>query len=226
MANCNYLPVDLYREAVETLAKEAKGPPIVLPKPSGSGVVIDDEDGTTAHPSKRTKTAGTTPMMSSASSSSIQKGSLSGYVTEGKKALKERADNALTLLIACNGIPPRIVDSAEFKRYSAALNSNYQPPSATTLSEKLVTGELEAARIDCAIHEFLKGCRDLTITFDGGKARSQKGFYTVHITTADRRTFCMDLDDASTLSHTARYIKELLDRVSANSRCLKLVERH
>ncbi|OJA12159.1 hypothetical protein AZE42_13262 [Rhizopogon vesiculosus] len=133
------------------------------------------------------------------------------YVTEGKKAPKEHGDNALMLFVTCTGVPPHVIDSAEFKVFCSTLNANYKPPSATTLSDRLIPNE--CARIIKEMVDHLKTERDLTITFDGGKIRKPKSFYTVHVTTGDRRTALLELDDASMLSHTARYIGELLDSV-------------
>ncbi|KAI6124073.1 hypothetical protein EDD16DRAFT_1517736 [Pisolithus croceorrhizus] len=62
------------------------------------------------------------------------------------------------------------------------------------LTEKLIVNE--AAKITAAINKILLGCQNLTITFDGGK-----------------HTFCMELDDASQLSHTAKYILEVLEHM-------------
>ncbi|KAF8838962.1 hypothetical protein BDN67DRAFT_906426, partial [Paxillus ammoniavirescens] len=59
----------------------------------------------------------------------------------------------------------------------------------------------------------LATCRHLTITFDGGKTRQPHSVYSIHVTTADRQTFCVELDDSSRLSHTGEYIFEALDRI-------------
>ncbi|KAI6161593.1 hypothetical protein EDD17DRAFT_1509102 [Pisolithus thermaeus] len=126
---------------------------------------------------------------------------------EGKKKQKEKTDYHLMKCIVCCGIPPKVVDSAEWKSMMAALNPYYQPPSSTTLMEKLIINE--AAKITAA--KFLSGCRNLTITFDGGKIQRPKSTYSVHVTTATHHAFCMELDDASQLSHTAKYILEVLE---------------
>ncbi|KIK11780.1 hypothetical protein PISMIDRAFT_19235 [Pisolithus microcarpus 441] len=135
-------------------------------------------------------------------------------VKEGRKKQKETGDYHIMKFIVCCGIPPTVVDSAEWKEVVAALNPHYQPPSSTTLTEKLIVNE--AAKITATINKILLGCHNLTITFDGGKIRRPKSTYSVHVTTATRRrTFCMELDDASQLSHTAKYILEVLERVGA-----------
>jgi hypothetical protein len=93
----------------------------------------------------------------------------------------------------------------------SSLNTDYLPPSETTLSDRLIPDE--AANIERATINYLWTCHNLTIMFDGGKLWSARGLYSVHISTAERRTFCMTLDDASRLSHTGEYIAELLKKV-------------
>ncbi|KIM65708.1 hypothetical protein SCLCIDRAFT_14867 [Scleroderma citrinum Foug A] len=73
----------------------------------------------------------------------------------------------------------------------------------------------KAAKISLAIDKYLSLSRNLTITFDGGKICKLKSLYCVHVLTSDRCTFCMELDDAAHLSHTAKYILELLEWVSS-----------
>jgi len=133
---------------------------------------------------------------------------------------EREGDYHLMKCIVCCGIPPTVVDSNEWKEMLAALNPFYQPPSSTTLTERLIVNE--AAKITAAVDKLLSTCRNLTITFDGGKIRRPKSTYSVHVTTATRRAFCMDLDDASQLSHTANYILEVLERVSTNCNFRKI----
>ena len=134
------------------------------------------------------------------------------YVTEGRQELKDKGDYAIMRFFVCCGVPPTVADANEFKEVMSALNPRYQPPSSSTLTSKLIPNE--AAKLSIATKNYLSTCRHLTITFDGGKTRQPHSVYTIHVTTADRRTFCMDLDDGSRLSHTAEYIFEALERVS------------
>ena len=50
------------------------------------------------------------------------------------------------------------------------------------------------------------------LSFDGGKL-GKKIFYSVHVTTPNRQSFCLDLDDVTRLSQTGEYIFELLKKV-------------
>ncbi|KZT11747.1 uncharacterized protein LAESUDRAFT_640794 [Laetiporus sulphureus 93-53] len=85
---------------------------------------------------------------------------------------------------------------------------NQGSTSATTLRDRLIPEE--AVRLQLEIIHYLQGICDLMISFDGGKIRKLKGIYTIHITTSECRGFLMDLNDASHISHTAKYIVEIL----------------
>lgn len=204
-SGCRYLPSRLQDAAAAYLAAGAKGPPAIIPQTRSREVSTSDEEQE-ANP-KRTKTV---------SSGISISGTLDGFVADGRKQalskLKEEADNALLLFIVCNTLPPNVIDSREFKYLTKVLNSDYVPASATTFADKLVPNE--SAKVNTAVIAYLKTCWNLTITYDGGKIRRPKGFYSVHITTADGDEYCMDMDDASGLSHTAKYILELLENVS------------
>ena len=140
---------------------------------------------------------------------------LTAFATNGGwKKQKEEGDYYLMKCIVCCGIPPTIVDLKEWKEMMAAQNHYYQPPSSTTLTEKLIVNEV--AKITAAVGKLLSTCRNLMITFDGGKIWRPKSTYSVHVTSATHHAFCMELDDASQLSHTANYILEVLEHVSAN----------
>jgi hypothetical protein len=204
-AGCRYLPSHLQDAAAAYLADRASGPPAVIPQ-IRSRDTISDSDEELGSKLKRTK----------ATSSLSRHATLDVFVEGGRqqarKKLKAEADNALLLFIVCNTLSPNIIDSREFKALTKVLNADYVPASATTLGDTLVPNE--AAKVNAAVITHLKGCRNLTITYDGGKIRRPKGFYSVHVTTADSSEYCLDMDDASGLSHTAKYILELLENVS------------
>jgi hypothetical protein len=134
------------------------------------------------------------------------------YRTEGRKALEEKANKALIEFIVCCGIPPRIIQHQKFKNFVNVLNGNYVPPSRTTFEDSLVPSYAAATRLTVINH--LKKCRDMTLTFDGGKLGKKK-FFSVHVTTVHRQSFCMELDDVERLSQTGEYICDLLYKVSS-----------
>lgn len=129
------------------------------------------------------------------------------YRTEGRKALEEKGNKALIEFIVCCGIPPRIIQHQKFKNFVGVLNGNYLPPSRTTFEDSLVPSYAAATRL--TVINYLKTCRDLTLTFDGGKLGKKK-FFSVHATTAHRQSFCLELNDVERLSQTGQYICDLL----------------
>lgn len=135
-----------------------------------------------------------------------------GYVTKaGQKELYLRATHELIGYICCNGISTRAVDSPAFQKFINVLNPKYKPPHSSTLGSVLIPQE--AARIKILNTEYLRTCRNLSISYDGGKIRRPRSVYTVHVTTSRRRSFLMEGDDGAGISHTAEYIVELLTEV-------------
>lgn len=220
---CRYIPADLRREVLEELAAQDVAPPLHIRKEDADWISNDDDpNNSTQRPSKRprvdlghaatgNKGAGAAFKIGkqSALPTNTTATSLDGYVKQG---LQDKADHALTVMITCNGIPPNVVKSRSFKNFVSVLNAKYSPPSRSTLSERLIPSH--AANICSAVIEFLSTQRDVTISFDGGQTRGRTGLYSVHVTTADRQTFCIALNDGSRLSHSADYIIEVINNVS------------
>ncbi|OJA15131.1 hypothetical protein AZE42_12680, partial [Rhizopogon vesiculosus] len=211
LSKCGWIDSALRKGACCELGKNAIGPPAhisLVDEDSESLSHVDsaDKDDKKSKPGLRTAIKKSNP----------QGGKLpvNTYVGEGRKLLKENGDYAVMKFVVCCGVPPTVVDSAEWKELMAILNPNYRSPSSSTLTSRLIIDE--AAKISMAIEEYLGVSRHLTITYDGGKTRRPKSFYSIHVTTADRRCFCMTLDDGSCLSHSANYIVEALDRVVQN----------
>ncbi|KAF8660113.1 hypothetical protein AX16_001643, partial [Volvariella volvacea WC 439] len=126
---------------------------------------------------------------------------------KGIETLKQKANDALVCMVVCNALPPHLVDNKFFKKYTATLNAAYLSPSSTTFNDILVPQYAAATRK--ARREYLQTCYNLQISFDGGKLL-KKGFYSIHVTTTDRRSFCVDLADVSRVSHSGKLIYELL----------------
>ncbi|KAG2131747.1 hypothetical protein DEU56DRAFT_953211, partial [Suillus clintonianus] len=188
LSKCGWLDSDLRKRAISELGKNAIGPPAHIS-------LEDDESHTTTADDggKRLK-----------SGSKGGKLPVKAYIGEGRKILKENGEYAIMKYLVCCGVPPTVVDSEEWKELMAVLNPNFISPSSSTITSHLIVDE--AAKITIAIEQYLGASRNLTITFDGGKIRHPKSFYSIHVTTADRRCFCMALDDGSRLSHSANYI--------------------
>ena len=69
-----------------------------------------------------------------------------------------------------------------------------------------------AAAVRVAIINHLKDSWDLMISFNGGKLGKKK-FYSIHATTPNHQSFCLDIDNVTRLSQTGEYIYKLLKKV-------------
>ncbi|KAF7973529.1 hypothetical protein HWV62_4273 [Athelia sp. TMB] len=196
---CKALPQEWRSEALEYLSEKGANGRAKKSRPVEEDVKSDVEEVPSRKKSK---------MDVSGSSSSVSKQTTLGssFAEKGAQTLKKDAHRKLMLFVTCTGIPPRVIDSPEFNAFCGVLNSKYTPPCSTTITETLVPDE--AAAINMDIVGFLRTQRDLTLSWDGGKTRRQKSFYSIHVITALRQCFLLDLDDASMLSHTADYIVE------------------
>lgn len=231
-AQCGYVAAidkDLVQEAVEELARKTPGIMDYLNNKVGIVKKRTHEDlsistGSSAQtpgdaasspPLKRSKTEPLLTVVDKSASKSKQAirpghNFAETYQMEGKKAMKEKADQALVEFIICCGIPPRVLQKRHFRDFVNALNGKYSPPSRSTFEDSLVPSYAAGVRV--AIINHLKECWDLTLSFDGGKLGKKK-FYSVHVTTPSRQSFCLDLDDVTRLSQTGDYIFDLLKKV-------------
>ena len=225
---CSWVPAELRRESRDVLAKLALGPA------SGDEGGPRSTSAARRHMAKRSRGRADSDSSTfgddceKSSSLAVEKpakkkakqavrgteqskGTLDVFVASGRKeaaqTLKREADHRLLLYIVCNLIPPRTVDTLEFKAFAKRLNPNYDAPCSSTIRDKLIPAE--AARLDIAIIEYLRGVRDLTLSFDGGKIRKPKGCYTVTLSTPKRDPFTMTLKDGSRVSHTAKWLVEI-----------------
>lgn len=95
--------------------------------------------------------------------------------------------------------------------FTNSFGTSYLSPSASTIRKRLIP--IKAVRVALAAENFLRTCWNLTISFDGSKMRRKIGFYSVHVITANGRSYLVALDDASRLRHTTEYIAKLIKKV-------------
>jgi hypothetical protein len=129
----------------------------------------------------------------------------------GRDALDTRATHSLLVFLCSNGLSIRCIDDEWFRKFVSVLNPRYTAPHSTTLGTSLIPRE--AAFVRKKQIEYLQTCRNLTVSYDGGKLRRPASVYTVHVTTEDRKSILVEGDDASLISHTAKYIVELIKEV-------------
>lgn len=135
------------------------------------------------------------------------------FANQGHLDTASRINLVVVQLLCSTGIPPRIAESRYWARLFHAIAPRllgYKPPSSTTLRDKLIPAEARLAVLN--MRRFLKGNRNLSLSFDG-LTEGDQPVYTVHICTPDRQSFLLR-GDIYYGSHNSAYITELLDRVS------------
>ena len=221
--SCKWVPKLLRKQVMMLMAKDSLGDiaeALDTSESEGDSLLEKEEesingrgdesatDSTSAEPGAKRQKSSRGTIVKPSRSKSVHQLATQG----GKQAVKARADFALLLFLCCNCLPPRVVDSIQFKNLVKVLHPWYKAPHSSTIADNLVP--TEANRVRVLQIAYLKTCRDLTISFDGGKIRRPRSVYTVNVTTPDRRSFLVEGDDASHLSHTGNYNAELLEEVS------------
>lgn len=146
LAKCTYIDAKLWQDCIEELGLKAIGPATKTDKVfKAMPVDVDDSpSAASAITKKKNGNKGGNRKLTTI------------VVNEGRKKQKEKGDYHIMKCIICCGIPPKVIDSAEWKEMMATLNPFYHSPSSTTLMEKLIINE--AARVTTAIDKFLSGC--------------------------------------------------------------------
>jgi hypothetical protein len=129
----------------------------------------------------------------------------------GRKEKHGRLDLAVVQLFCVAGLPTNLAAWQEWKNLLAITDPSYRPASRDTLEYEHIPGEQEHVKeVQIA---YLKTQDDLTISFDGGTSRGKQSFWTVHVTTAARQVYFVEGREATSVSHTAVWIKGLVMEV-------------
>ncbi|KAF8593539.1 hypothetical protein BDV93DRAFT_566431, partial [Ceratobasidium sp. AG-I] len=167
---------------------------------------LDDQPGA----SKQTENANT----SADEASDVDKDKLgkfwAGFTKQGANDIYAKINLAIVRLICASGTPPSIADCEEWQGLFDAINPKLKcdPPSATTLRDKLIPAE--SAKVNLLMKKHIKTQHNLTLSFDGLTEGSQP-LYTVHVITPERDVFLYE-GDVFTGSHNAAYIQDLIQR--------------
>ncbi|QRV88284.1 hypothetical protein RhiJN_16302 [Ceratobasidium sp. AG-Ba] len=115
---------------------------------------------------------------------------------QGELDFRAQATLATVCFICATGVPPRILDSPKWRHYNSIIlaktsSHRYCPPSATTMSDKLIPAR--AAQVTLDVRQILSNQSNLTLSFDG-LTKGNQTFYTVHVITQDRHVFLYAAD--------------------------------
>lgn len=133
-----------------------------------------------------------------------------GPAAEAK--VKDQLDFAILKLVCVAGMAPAILDLPEWKEVFHIAIPSYHPVSRTTMMDNHIPSEQE--RVRGLQIEYLQTQTRMTSTFDGGSLRNGESFYTIHVTTAERRVMLVEVQECTRVSHTADWIADVVTRVS------------
>ncbi|KAG8783976.1 hypothetical protein FRC12_019130 [Ceratobasidium sp. 428] len=162
------------------------------------------------------------PSQSSTDASSTSSDVFAAFRDKGKLDFGSEATLAAVCLICATGVPPRILDSPEWRRYNDLLlaktpGHRYSPPSATMMSDKLIPAH--AAQVTLDVQAILSKQHNLTISFDG-LTKGNQSFYSVHVTTPDCHAFFYAAD-VFCGAHNSDYVQALLNSVHQQNQILQ-----
>ncbi|KAG8945457.1 hypothetical protein FRC00_010100, partial [Tulasnella sp. 408] len=130
----------------------------------------------------------------------------------GRKEMKETLDNDVVMLICVAGLPPRIADLQQWKTLlNHATRGLYKPASKDVLRDNHIPATASWVRKKQL--EYLKTQWNLTGTYDGSATRRPQSIYTFHVTDSHRRTFLIEGDESSAVSHTGEHISSIHQRI-------------
>lgn len=134
----------------------------------------------------------------------------------GRQELKATLDNDIVMLICAAGLPPYIANLPQWRTLlEHATRGAYKPASKDTLRDNHIPATASLVRKKQIA--YLQTQENLTGTYDGGTTRRPQSIYTFHVTDSSRRTFLIEGDESSTVSHTGEFISSIHQRVRACS---------
>ena len=128
------------------------------------------------------------------------------FQIKGKSNRDEAINIAMIKFICTAGLPTHIVSYQEWTDLLTLLCPSYRPPSRSMLEDDLIVSEANKVRRN--ILNQLKNLWNLTISFDGGTSRGRDSYWTIHVSTEDRKVYLLETILATDVSHTAEWIEQ------------------
>ncbi|KAG6884424.1 hypothetical protein C0992_006351 [Termitomyces sp. T32_za158] len=200
--NCYYLPLELRNKV--TKAAASKAPSNLVKAPSNLVNVPTQPDDTLTVKVEKEKV--TTKLV------------LERARAGGRKERHRQLDLAIVKLVCAAGLSTSIVERPEWLEVLRLADPMYTPASRGKIEDEQIFSEVAAVRIKQI--ETLKKEMNLTISYNGGTARGRDAFWTVHISTEDRRVFFMQGRNATLIQLRILFGLLILNRWISTSKSL------
>lgn len=133
----------------------------------------------------------------------------------GRKGRHDALDFAIVQLFCVGGLSTSLASRPEWKALFEIVDPSYRPASRSRLEDNQIIAEAE----EVGLKQLKKLSKEenLTISCDGGTSKGREAFWTVHISTAQGKTYFIEGRHATDESHTAVWIKafvlEIIDSI-------------
>ena len=128
------------------------------------------------------------------------------FQIKGKANRDEAINLAVIRFICAAGLPTHIVSYQEWTDLLNLLCPSYHPPNRSMLEDDLIVSEANKVRRNILTQ--LRNQWNLTISFDGGTSRGRDSYWTIHVSTEERKVHLLETILATDVSHTAQWIEE------------------
>jgi hypothetical protein len=128
--------------------------------------------------------------------------------TLGRVEHHKRLDFAILLLICAAGLPTHLVSRPEWRRVFTVADPTYTPATREKLETEQIVSEAE--NVMAKQLQYLRTQENLTVSCNGGTTKGREAFWTVHVSTPNRKVYLMDCREATSELHTAVWIKDFV----------------
>jgi hypothetical protein len=128
------------------------------------------------------------------------------FQIKGKADREEVINLAIIRFICAAGLPTHIVSYQEWTDLLNLLCPSYHPPNRSKLEDDLIVSEANKVRRNILTE--LRNQWNLTISFDGGTSRGRDSYWTIHVSTEERKVHLLETVLATDVSHTAEWIEQ------------------
>ncbi|KAF8817215.1 hypothetical protein BYT27DRAFT_7247457 [Phlegmacium glaucopus] len=145
----------------------------------------------------------------------------SAFFDEAKKLRKrerhQKLDLAIVKLFCVTGIPTHVSDLDMWKGLFSAVDPSYMPASRSKLGEVHTIGQAE--EIQALQVAYLETQENITVSCDGGTTKGWEAFWTLHMSTVERKAYLMEVREATLESHAGVWIKSFVLEVCRSRIC-------
>lgn len=128
--------------------------------------------------------------------------------TLGRDERHKRLDFAILLLICAAGLPTHLVSRPEWRRVFTVADPTYTPATREKLETEHIVSEAE--NVMAKQLQYLRTQENLTVSCDGGTTKGGEAFWTIHVSTPNRKVYLMECREATSESHTGVWIKDVV----------------